>query len=183
MPVAEIPSTRHSSSRMLLILALSSMVGIDSTYTSEALRALVERASDANRRVPAALAGYEAKVESELSLLLRLSDGRETIAQIEQTASEVRWDRGGDYEQRVTGYRARSIGPNISALSYMTQAYTVPMLYGNRLLLLFGTADSTTRRQRKREKPRDSVQTVHPFAVGRETYYRFEGGDTVSIIE
>ena len=173
---------------MLLILALSSVVGADSTYTTEALRALVARASDANRRVPAALVGYEAKVESELSLILRLSDGRETVAQVEQTASRVRWNRGGDYEQRVTGYRARSVGPNISALTYMRQAYTVPVLYGNRLSLFFGAVDSTRRANRTRRDStrgnRDApVVTVHPFSAGRDAYYRFEGGDTVSSIE
>lgn len=168
---------------MLLIVALSSALSADSTYATDALRALVARASDANRRVPAALAGYEAQVESELSLVLRLSDGRETVAQIEQTASDVRWDRTGSYEQRVTGYRARSVGPNISALSYMTQPYTVPLLYGNRLLLLFGEEDSAKRRRTRRARPRDSVVTIHPFSAGREAYYRFEGGDTVSIIE
>lgn len=175
---------------MLLLLALSSAVAIDSIYASDALRSLVARASDANRRVPAALAGYDAQVESELSLILRLPDGRETVAQIEQVASRARWNRGGDYEQRVTGYRARSVGPNISALTYMRQAYTVPVLYGNRLFLFFGTVDSTrgvhrapADSSRARRGRGDRVVTVHPFSTDRDAYYRFEGGDTVSVIE
>ena len=163
---------------MLLILFVAQLAVVtDSTYSSSALRDVVEAASRLNRRVPAALAGYRASAESEVSILARRTEGTEGAVSVEQVQNDVRWLRTGEFEQRVVGYRAQSAGLSLSALSFFRQAWTVPMLYGNRLSLLVGRDTSRTRIARPRQRNR--VVAVHPLAEDRDRVYRFRGGDTV----
>jgi hypothetical protein len=154
---------------------------VDSTYSTPGVRQLVERATVANRRVPDSLRAYHARVESEMAFVARQSDGTEQTFSVEQTANAVRWDRTGRYEQRVIGYRSQSVGFTVSAVGLFRQAWTVPILYGNRITLLFGQPDST-RRRRQRQARSDVTVAVHPFADDRERVYRFSGGDTVVTI-
>jgi hypothetical protein len=150
----------------------------DSTYTTPALRALVGRAVLTNRRVPDSLLAYRARMESELAFVARQPDGIEQTFAIEQTESTVQWGRSGEFEQRVVGYRSQSVGVTVSAVGLFRQAWAVPILYGNRITLLFGQPDSASRRARRRARA-DTTVAVHPFADDRERIYRFSGGDTV----
>ena len=59
-------------------------------YATPELRDLIARAVVANHAPPPAFRGYKAHVETELSLLMRDTLGRERAAQIEQLASSVR---------------------------------------------------------------------------------------------
>ena len=154
---------------------------MDSVYSSPYVRAIVERASVANRYIPGSLNGYEATVESEMAFIARQPDGIEQTFTVEQAASIVRWKRTGEYEQRVVGYRSQSVGLTVSAVGFFRQAWTVPILYGNRITLLFGQQDSTRRRD-PRGRRTDAVTAVHPFASDRDEIYRFSGGDTVVTI-
>ena len=157
-------------------------------YATPAVRETVARAAALNRRVPAALRAYRAGVESEVAVVLRLPGGFERTVQLEQIASEVRWRRPGDFEQRVVGYRAQSSGVAFSSLSWFRSAWAIPHLYGNRLVLFFGE-DTTGARRRRDSRSRDSSSTrdrgrrtlaaVHPLADDRDAVYRFSGGDTV----
>ncbi len=52
----------------------------DSTYSSTALRSFISEAAANNRVPPAALRAYSASVESELSLIVRDTIGRERAA-------------------------------------------------------------------------------------------------------
>lgn len=171
----------------MLALVVAALVQItaqpspDSTYTTPALRALVARAVVANRRVPDSLLAYRARMESELAFVARQPDGIEQTFAIEQTESSVRWARSGEFEQRVIGYRSQSIGVTVSAVGLFRQAWAVPILYGNRITLLFGQPDSASRRRRRRSGP-DTTVAVHPFADDRERVYRYSGGDTVVTI-
>lgn len=149
----------------------------DSVYASAAVRAMVSDASRLNRQVPPTLAGYRASAESELAVVARRSEGNEGVVSIEQTQNEVRWDRSGAYEQHVVGYRAQSIGLQFSSLSFFRQAWTVPVLYGNRLTLLFGRDTTRARLAGRRREQR--LVAVHPLAEDREAVYRFSGGDTL----
>jgi hypothetical protein len=160
----------------------------DSNYSSDALRTLVARASESNRRIPARLAGYTAHVESEVSLLLNRPEGTngaiagtaaassESAEQIEQFEIRAEWDRSGTYDQEVIGYRIRQLVPMVSVLSMLQRPWTAPTLYGNRISFIFGgppqlgAADSS----------RVRMLAVHPFAVDRDAFYRFTGGDTVT---
>lgn len=146
------------------------------TYPSPALRQLVYEAAEVNRRVPAALGGYRAHLESEISIGNRRSERMEMSVQLEQIASTLEWDRTGRYRQTVLGYRSQQLGTSIATIGLFRSGWAVPSLYGNRLALLFGR-DTTDAMRRRR--PTDPQYAVHPLADDREYYYRYSGGDTV----
>jgi len=155
---------------------------VDSVYSTTRVRQLVERASVSNRRVPEGLARYEARVESEMAFIARQPDGIEQTFTVEQTATTVHWQRSGQFEQRVVGYRSQSVGVTISAVGLFRQAWVVPILYGNRMTLLFGQQDSTRRKSSGQRRRPNAVVAVHPFAGDRDRLYRFSGGDTIVTI-
>jgi len=161
---------------LLVIAQLATAV--DSTYSSEALRALVSRATVVNHAPPPSFRGYRARVESEMSLLLRDTLGRERAAQLEQLASSIQWQRGGAYEMHVVGYRAQGLGSPISTLSYI-RGWTEPSLFGERLRLGAMFVGDSVRRDSTRT---DTIVVVHPFASDRDRFYRFSGGDTVTVL-
>jgi hypothetical protein len=164
----------------MLILFLAAQIAVitpavDSTYATPALRALVAAAAEANRRAPASLASYTSDIETEASLLVRDTLGRENVAEVEQFATRARWQRGGRYDLHIVGYRTQSVGVPYSTLS-IVRAWTVPTLYGERLSLgayFNGTGGRETS---------ESLRAVHPFATDRDLYYRFSGGDTVTTL-
>ena len=145
----------------------------DSTYSTAALRKTIDAASLANRRPPATLLSYQSHIETEVSLLIRDTLGREHTAEVEQLATTASWNRDGRYDLHVIGYRSQSVGVPYSALS-IVRAWTVPSLYGERLLLgayFRGTRPSS-----------DTIVSVHPFAADRARFYRFAGGDTIAVL-
>lgn len=175
---------------LLLVVSQLAAATPDSTYSSAALRQMIEMASQANRRVPQALLGYSALIESEASLLVNTPGGpdgavagtaaatTEAAAQIEQFVLKSTWDRSGSFQQQQLGYRSRLLGPSISALNVLPKPWTAPALYGNRLSLLFGGAPSLM----TADATRRSMPAVHPFADDRAQFYRFSGGDTMTTI-
>ncbi|MEP6619877.1 MAG: hypothetical protein ABJE47_11190 [bacterium] len=163
----------------LFLLAQLALPATDSVYSSVALRDLVARAALQNHAPPVAFRGYGARVETELSLILRDTIGRESVAQTEQLASAVQWRRGGDYDMHIIGYRSQGIGVPYSTLTFV-RSWTEPSLYGERVRLgaeFVGDNDSTSKKA-----PRDTIVAVHPFASDRDGYYRFSGGDTVTVL-
>ena len=116
-----------------LLLAVFQLAAVapDSTYSSVALSAMVEMASRTNRHVPAPLLGYTALIESEVALLVNTPGGAdgavagtaaattEAAAQIEQFVLKATWGRSGSFHQEQVGYRARLLGPSISALNIL----------------------------------------------------------------
>ncbi len=170
---------------MLLSLLVLAQLAIpaDSVYTSAGLRDLVARAAVSNHAPPPAFRGYRAHVETEMSLLMRDTLGRERAAQIEQVASAVDWRRGLRYQMHVLGYRAQTLGPSISSLSFLS-AWTEPSLYGERILLgVQFIADKKKRAARPSHPDPDLIMAIHPFAADRDQYYRFSGGDTVTVMQ
>lgn len=170
---------------MIPVMLIAQLAVADSVYSSPSLRALVAEASLANRAVPPGLLSYRAAVASEMSFVIQPPEGPEAVGQMEQMENLVSWLRTGAYEQQIVGYRVQSVGFTLSALSYVSEAWTVPVLYGNKLSLFFGSRDTTKapRRRRPAKKKRDStVVAMHPFARGRDSVYRFSGGDTVALI-
>lgn len=146
----------------------------DSTYSSAALRSLVADASDANRRVPDSLASYASRIETETSLIVRDTLGREHTSEVEQLATSAHWQRDGRYDLHILGYRSQSVGVPYSTLT-IVRGWTVPSLYGERLSLGAYFAQG-------RGRGRDTVRAVHPFARDRDDFYRFEGGDTIATL-
>lgn len=167
---------------LLLALALGpdTVRAVDTaTYATPALRALVGEAAERNRRVPDGLGGYRARLESEISIGNRRSEGMEMAVSLEQVASTLTWDRTGEYEQLVNGYRSQAIGTAFSSLGFFRSGWAIPSLYGNRIALLFGRDTSEAGRRRSRRRGGDPLYAVHPLADDRDRYYRFSGGDTI----
>src|SRR4051812_12742996 len=148
---------------------------VDSSYSSPALRALVSQAAAANRRAPDSLKSYTSRIETEASLIIRDTLGREHTGEIEQMATAAKWERGGRYDLHVIGYRSQNVGVPYSTLS-IVRGWTVPSLYGERLS--FGAYFTNSRRR----DGRDTLVAAHPFARDRDTYYRYSGGDTVATL-
>jgi len=142
-------------------------------YDSTALAILLNDAARVNAQIPDRLRAYRARIETEMSVVVLDSGGRERSTQIEQIASDVRWRAPDRYDQRVVGYRSQSIGPTFSLMSFFG-GWTVPTLYGNRLQLGVTSASDPNRVV---NAARQSL-AVHPLALNRSTYYEFEGGDT-----
>ena len=149
-------------------------------YSTDVLRELVRAAAETNVRVPASLASYTATVQTEAALVSVDSRQREQSVQVEQIAQAISWDRRGQVDQRVIGYRSQaSVFTGFTTLTVPT--WVVPVLYGNRFSLFFGprqrtraSRDSTPRARR--------VDAVHPLAADRDEVYRFSGGDTVAVV-
>ena len=142
-------------------------------HDSLALAALINDAARVNAQIPDRLRAYRARIETEMSVVVLDSGGRERSTQIEQIASDVRWRAPDRYDQRVIGYRSQSIGPTFSLMSFFG-GWTVPTLYGNRLQL---GVTSATDPNRVVNATRQSL-AIHPLAFNRDQYYLFEGGDT-----
>ncbi|HEY6219497.1 MAG TPA: hypothetical protein VIV65_05545, partial [Gemmatimonadaceae bacterium] len=107
--------------------------------------------------------------------------GRERTGQVEQVASQIRWSRDSGYETHVVGYRTQSAGIPISMVG-MFRSWSLPMLYGERLLLgIEGSRDPNVEGSRRGSR-RDTLVAVHPFAADRDHYYRYGGGDTVAVL-
>jgi hypothetical protein len=166
---------------MMIVAQVVAAVSVDSTYSSPALKQAVALAAQANRVVPPTLASYQAHVETEMALILVDTLGRERTGQVEQMGGHVRWRPDSGFFTHVEGYRTQSTGFPISMVGVIRN-WTVPMLYGQRLLLGLDFSvppEEGTTRPRQR---RDTIRAVHPFASDRELYYRFSGGDTVGTI-
>ncbi|MFO0094094.1 MAG: hypothetical protein ACK54K_07280, partial [Gemmatimonadaceae bacterium] len=134
------------------------------------LQRLLEDASRRNR-LPDSLISYRATVETEVAVLRRREEGTEAVAAIEQVASGLRWNRAGQYEQRVTGYRAQQIGANVSMLSLFQTGWLNPVLYGNRLRIRSSTGGGNRGRRGNRADGADTLPAVHPLATDRDGYY------------
>src|SRR5207237_4264962 len=140
--------------------------------SSSSLATLLAEAARVNAQIPNRLMAYRARIESEMSLVLLDSGGRERTAQLEEIASDVRWRAPDRYDQRVVGYRHQSIGPTFSLMSFFG-GWTIPTLYGNRLQLGVTSASDPN-------KPVSAARgslTIHPLAANRDQDYLYEGGD------
>jgi hypothetical protein len=153
--------------------------GVDtSTYSSQPVRRFVTEAAAINHRVPPKLGKYTAQLESEISFGNQNGAGTEIAVGIEQVASELTWNRLGEFEQHVVGYRQQSMGIQFASLGFFRNAWAIPSLYGNRLALLFGR-DTSRRRVGGGNSDRRTTYAVHPLSDDREKFYRYTGGDTI----
>ena len=165
----------------VLLIGISSRSGVAQVNTtlpvadsSPGLSTLLAEAARVNAQIPNRLMAYRARIESEMSLVLLDSGGRERTAQLEQIASDVRWRAPDRYDQRVVGYRHQSIGPTFSLMSFFG-GWTIPTLYGNRLQL--GVTSAADPNKPATTAMRQSL-AIHPLAPNRDYYYTYSGGDT-----
>ena len=177
----------------MLLVAVLAQIGVaqvkpvDSVYATDALRSVVQAAAAANRVPPAALNAYRAHLETEIGFLVVDTLGRETTGQIEQLGSTATWSRDSGYDAHVIGYRTQSAGGFPMSVVGLLKAWTLPMLYGERLPVgVELSVDSTTVAGRQGNKllalRTVSSLAVHPFASDREQYYRYAGGDTIAVL-
>lgn len=163
---------------MLAFLLATQIAAGDSAYSSAQLRALVAEVARANRVVTPSLASYRARVGSEVAVLLR-SGGEERVSQVEQIESELHWVTGGTFEQRIIGYRPGTPAKSksslaVSALSYLRNPWVVPTLSGNRLRALIRWRDARV--------GKNALVAIHPLSDERDGVYRFERGDTTTLL-
>ncbi len=184
MFVSQLASCRSSLAGLALISGITTkaaaQTGVPSvppTYSSSALQSLLAAAATVNAQIPERLRAYRATVESEMSLALLDSGGRERTAQVEQIESAVHYRAPDSYDQRVIGYRSQAVGPVFSLMSIFG-GWTTPTLYGNRLQL--GVTSATD--ANSWPPSNTSGLAIHPLSVSRDTYYTFEGGDTAVIL-
>jgi hypothetical protein len=170
--------TSHGKLAIPLLLAVAGSPGTAQVpaavpVDTSALSRLIAAAATVNAQVPERLKAYRTRIETEMSVVVLDSGGRERTTQIEQIASDVRWRAPDRYDQRVIGYRSQSIGPTFSLMS-LFGGWTIPTLYGNRLQLgLTSVSDPNTVINAARR-----TLAVHPLAENRNRYYTYQGGDT-----
>ncbi|HET8655626.1 MAG TPA: hypothetical protein VFL93_08955 [Longimicrobiaceae bacterium] len=136
-------------------------------YDSPATRALVERAIAGSGEVPPGLHDYRARVQSSLFAVISTDSvgGGDLPASVDETVSDVRWDRRGYLLQRVIGHRMRLLLPVPYTLaSIMETPWVIPTLYGSEIYTPF--ADR---------------RAVNPFGRRGPEYYRYEAGDPIRI--
>ncbi len=173
---------------MLTVLLVAQLAAAEPSVGSRALQDLVARAVDRNRSAPASLLEYRARMESEIAVLNRRADGEEGAMSLEQSQNAVRWQRGGDFSQHITAYRARQAGPSLSALAVLRKSWAIPMLYGNAFEGFFGggkgagAGPATASAHGSDEATTSGGVAIHPFGAEGERVYTFGGGDTVAVI-
>jgi hypothetical protein len=177
------PQSRSEPTRLAVAL-LSVLLGVPAfaqsppapgpTVLSSGLATLLSDAARVNAQTPQLLKAYRAQIESEMSLIVLDSGGRERTAQLEEIASDVRWRAPDRYDQRVVGYRHQSVGPMFSLMSFFG-GWTIPTLYGNRLQLGVIPVSATN----GPVAVSSGSLAIHPLGPSRDLYYRYDGGDTV----
>lgn len=155
-----------------LVLFAQLFAAADPIYSTPAVRDLVNGAAIANHAPPPTFAGYRAHIETEFSLLLRDTLGRERTAQVEQLASAVHWTRGASYDMHVLGYRSQSIGSPVSMMSFVS-GWTEPSLYGERLTLGVQIAGDTAGTRRQPQS--DWIIAVRRAGISGGTARRMDG--------
>ncbi|HEX2721761.1 MAG TPA: hypothetical protein VHM24_02505 [Gemmatimonadaceae bacterium] len=168
---------RHTLLWLAVAMTRATTIGYAQEAQSSSLSAFLADAARINSQIPDRLRAYRARVESEMSLALIDSGGRERTAQVEQIASDVRFRNPDRYDQRVVGYRNQSIAPTFSLMSIFG-GWTTPTLYGNRLRLGVTAASSSNRTI----NDSGASLAIHPLAANRDVYYTYAGGDTAVTI-
>src|SRR5688572_21534170 len=98
----------RASSRLTAVIVVFLLASVAGTAESQSVPAardsvatlaqLIADASLVNARVPERLRAYRARLETEMSIVLVDSGGRERTAQLEQIASDVRWRAPDRYD-------------------------------------------------------------------------------------
>ncbi len=164
---------------LALLFMLSQTAAQDTlTYASPALRQVIARAESANAAPPADLRGYSARYESEVALVKLLPDRIQGASTIEQTAGVFTWLADSGYGQRQLGYRVVTTGVPLPGSAALSNGWIIPTMTGPKISI-FGASSGA-----KTAVGADSggdYSAWSPLGPDREKYYRFEGGDTVTI--
>ncbi|HOX21073.1 MAG TPA: hypothetical protein PLI70_09120 [Gemmatimonadales bacterium] len=162
----------------ILLLLGQAQAADTSGYATPALRAIIQRAESANAAPPPDLRGYTARYESEVGLVKRLPDRIEGASTIEQTAGEFTWVAGRGFGQHEQGYRVVTTGVPLPGSAALANGWIMPTLTGPKLGLFGANSGAPT------EVGMDSTgrhAAWSPLGPDRDRYYRFEGGDTLTV--
>ena len=163
---------------VILFLIAQAQTADTNSYATPALRALIARAAAVNAAPPANFLGYTARYESEVALVKRLPDRIEGASTIEQTAGVYTWAVGRGFGQYEQGYRVVTTGVPLPGSAALADGWIMPTLTGPKLDLFGAKSGALTK------VGGDSTGTHSPWSPlgpGRDSLYRFEGGDTLSM--
>ena len=137
--------------------------------------ALLARARAARLRVDSALQSYDALARERFTLSLSIrGSARERVLTRDESAGRVRWTRERGVRVDVLGRRRVSNSPFGDGGGQSADAsIPVPYFPGKEPLWGIGSAFIST--------TTDDQRTVHPLAIGAESFYRYAMGDSVSI--
>ena len=162
----------------MLLLFGQGQVPDTSAYASPALRTLVQHASAANAAPPAALRGYSARYESEVALTKLLPNRIEGTSTIEQTAGVFTWQHGVGFGQYQEGYRVVTTGVPLPASAALANGWIIPTLTSDEFGA-FGVGSGAATEAGTDSGGKLAVRS--PLGADRDRYYRFEGGDTLTM--
>ena len=145
-----------------------------SAFVDSAARTLLLRARDARLRQDSTLLNYDASAYQRMSVGMGFrAIGRDRLLFRTETASRVRWSRGGGVVIDLKG--ARSVFPSVKdgdGEVSMDEATPIPY-YPGREALWIGSG--------KTRAEVDERELIHPIALGAEAYYRYATGDSLTI--
>jgi hypothetical protein len=164
---------------ILLILAQATTQLPDTaTYATPALRAVIERAAAVNASPPADFRAYTARYESEVALVKLLPGRIQGASTIEQTAGVFTWVADSGFGQHQQGYRVITTGVPLPGSAALSNGWIIPTLTGGRWNL-FGSASGA--RTVVGADSGGDYSAWSPLGPDRDQFYRFEGGDTVTM--
>jgi hypothetical protein len=144
-----------------------------------ALCRLLELAAEVNRKAGVASGGYRATVETESAMLGRREGRMEAATLVEQSSGVARWLNESGFDYHVIGSRSLIGGVPLSRLALLRVGWIVPNLAGPRVILITQSgAGETNYAETIGSQVLAPAIVVHPLAPDRDTYYRFEGGQT-----
>ncbi|MBW3630274.1 MAG: hypothetical protein KY464_13375 [Gemmatimonadetes bacterium] len=155
---------------MLAIALLAALFQAPDTvpiYDSLETRALVERAIEATREIPAELRDYRARVQSSLYVTVAPDSvaGGDLPASVDEIVSTLQWERTGSLHQEVQGHRTRLLIPLPYTLATIFQRpWIIPHLYGTSLYTPFA-----------------GPRAISPFGLRGPEVYQYVAEDTVVI--
>lgn len=161
-----------------LLLLIQAQARDTGTYASPALKAVIERAAAVNAAPPPSLRGYTARYESEVAMAKRLPDRIEGTSTVEQTAGDFTWEVGRGFEQHEQGYRVVTTGVPLPASAVLDNGWIIPTLTGPKIDVFGANSGAPTG---VGQDSNGSHAVWSPMGPERERYYRFAGGDTLTM--
>ena len=154
------------------------------TYVDPAARTLFEAAQRNWRSVDESIVRYTALIQQRIAAALR-TPLKDRILYRNETAVRAFWDRDYDAVVQVLGthseYPGRSIAVREGDLDFLADlSFDDPFEPGgDRLIFSLDTGDD----DESAFEQSDGVDfwVVHPLAIGSDSVYRFESGDTLSL--
>lgn len=143
-----------------------------SAFLDAGARELLLSARDARMRQDSTLASYDASTYQRVSIGIGFrAIGRDRLLFRTESASRVRWSRGGGAVVDLKGRRSVSPAfPDAEGEADLHEMTALPYYPGREALWIGG--------QEARAEV-DDRELVHPIALGSEAYYRFASGDSL----